>query len=49
MLIVSEHIKIPDQQYKVVVQLPYAEVQKMGRELKEFKETTQAKDHNLHL
>ena len=35
------HIEILDQQYKVVVRLRYAEVQKMCRELKEFEETTQ--------
>merc|ERR1712137_1060045 len=41
MQIESEHMEIPEQQYKVVVKLPSAEFQKICRDLKEFGETLQ--------
>merc|ERR1711862_294140 len=41
MQIESEHMEIPEQQYKVVVRLPSAEFQKICRDLKEFGETMQ--------
>merc|ERR1719157_294464 len=41
MQIESEHMEIPDQQYKVVAKLPSAEFQKVCRDLKEFGETMQ--------
>merc|ERR1712222_68948 len=37
----SEHMEIPEQQYKVVVKLPSSEFQKICRDLKEFGETLQ--------
>merc|ERR1739849_38199 len=37
----SEHMEIPEQQYKVVARLPSAEFQKICRDLKEFGETMQ--------
>merc|ERR1712157_601940 len=37
----SEHMEIPEQQYKVVAQLPSGEFQKICRDLKEFGETMQ--------
>jgi len=43
MQIESEHMEIPDQQYKVTVRLPSAEFQKICRDLKEFGETMQIK------
>jgi len=39
MEIESEHMEIPEQQYKVVAKLPSAEFQKICRDLKEFGET----------
>merc|ERR1711937_418094 len=39
MQIESEHMEIPEQQYKVVAKLPSAEFQKICRDLKEFGET----------
>jgi len=43
MQIESEHMEIPEQQYKVVARLPSAEFQKICRDLKEFGETMQVK------
>jgi len=43
MQIESEHMEIPEQQYKVVVKLPSGEFQKICRDLKEFGETMQIK------
>merc|ERR1711975_187886 len=37
----SEHMEIPEQQYKVLARLPSAEFQKVCRDLKEFGETMQ--------
>merc|ERR1712167_65174 len=39
MQIESEHMEIPEQQYKVVAKLPSGEFQKICRDLKEFGET----------
>lgn len=41
MEIESDHMEIPDQEYKVVAKLPSAEFQKICRDLKEFGETMQ--------
>merc|ERR1712037_304982 len=41
MQIESEHMEIPEQQYKVIAKLPSAEFQKICRDLKEFGETMQ--------
>merc|ERR1711988_1329046 len=41
MQIESEHMEIPEQQYKVVARLPSGEFQKICRDLKEFGETMQ--------
>merc|ERR1711939_405819 len=41
MEIESEHMEIPEQQYKVVTKMPSAEFQKICRDLKEFGETMQ--------
>jgi len=41
MQIESEHMEIPEQQYKVIARLPSAEFQKICRDLKEFGETMQ--------
>merc|ERR1712054_119758 len=41
MQIESEHMEIPEQQYKVVVRLPSGEFQKICKDLKEFGETMQ--------
>jgi proliferating cell nuclear antigen len=41
MEIESEHMEIPEQQYKVIAKLPSAEFQKICRDLKEFGETMQ--------
>merc|ERR1739847_103990 len=35
----SEHMEIPEQQYKVVAKLPSSEFQRICRDLKEFGET----------
>merc|ERR1711933_268431 len=43
MQIESEHMEIPEQQYKVVARLPSAEFQKICRDLREFGETMQVK------
>merc|ERR1712107_722328 len=43
MQIESEHMEIPEQQYKVVAKLPSAEFQRICRDLKEFGETMQVK------
>merc|ERR1711939_1264906 len=43
MQIESEHMEIPEQQYKVVAKLPSSEFQKICRDLKEFGETMQVK------
>jgi len=43
MQIESEHMEIPEQQYKVTARLPSAEFQKICRDLKEFGETMQVK------
>merc|ERR1719408_381806 len=43
MEIESEHMEIPEQQYKVVAKLPSGEFQKICRDLKEFGETMQVK------
>merc|ERR1712226_1143787 len=43
MQIESEHMEIPERQYKVSVKLPSAEFQKICRDLKEFGETMQVK------
>merc|ERR1712139_476137 len=37
----SEHMEIPEQQYKVVAKLPSAALMKICRDLKEFGETMQ--------
>merc|ERR1712060_284817 len=41
MQIESEHMEIPEQQYKVVAKLPSGEFQKICKDLKEFGETMQ--------
>merc|ERR1712048_689175 len=41
MQIESEHMEIPEQQYKVLARLPSAEFMKICRDLKEFGETMQ--------
>merc|ERR1712014_226621 len=41
MQIESEHMEIPEQQYKVVAKLPSSEFQKICKDLKEFGETMQ--------
>merc|ERR1712029_382059 len=41
MQIESEHMEIPEQQYKVVCRMPSGEFQKICRDLKEFGETMQ--------
>merc|ERR1719450_531265 len=41
MQIESEHMEIPEQQYKVTVKMPSGEFQKICRDLKEFGETMQ--------
>merc|ERR1711988_22376 len=41
MQIESEHMEIPEQQYKVTAKLPSSEFQKICRDLKEFGETMQ--------
>merc|ERR1712194_982573 len=41
MQIESEHMEIPEQQYKVIAKLPSSEFQKICRDLKEFGETMQ--------
>merc|ERR1712013_687502 len=41
MQIESEHMEIPEQQYKVITKLPSSEFQKICRDLKEFGETMQ--------
>merc|ERR1711988_676980 len=41
MQIESEHMEIPEQQYKVVARLPSGEFQKICRDLREFGETMQ--------
>jgi len=41
MQIESEHMEIPEQQYKVIARLPSSEFQKICRDLKEFGETMQ--------
>merc|ERR1712108_105332 len=43
MQIESEHMEIPEQQFKVVAKLPAAEFQNICRDLKEFGETMQVK------
>merc|ERR1712066_720667 len=43
MQIESEHMEIPEQQYKVIAKLPSSEFQKICRDLKEFGETMQMK------
>merc|ERR1712048_1051069 len=43
MQIESEHMEIPEQQYKVVAKLPSGEFQKICKDLKEFGETMQVK------
>mmetsp|Transcript_83539 Transcript_83539/g.269290 ORF Transcript_83539/g.269290 Transcript_83539/m.269290 type:complete len:259 (-) Transcript_83539:172-948(-) len=43
MQIESEHMEIPEQQYKVVVKLPSSEFQRICRDLREFGETMQIK------
>merc|ERR1712072_1300859 len=43
MQIESEHMEIPEQQYKVTAKLPSGEFQKICRDLKEFGETMQVK------
>jgi proliferating cell nuclear antigen len=43
MQIESEHMEIPEQQYKVVAKMPSGEFQKICRDLKEFGETMQVK------
>merc|ERR1712076_188662 len=43
MQIESEHMEIPEQQYKVTAKMPSAEFQKICRDLKEFGETMQIK------
>merc|ERR1712050_798233 len=39
----SEHMEIPEQQYKVIARLPSSEFQKICKDLKEFGETMQIK------
>jgi len=41
MQIESEHMEIPEQQYKVVIKMPSQEFQKVCKDLKEFGETMQ--------
>merc|ERR1711885_30364 len=41
MEIESEHMEIPEQQYKVIARMPSSEFQKICRDLKEFGETMQ--------
>merc|ERR1712054_497012 len=41
MQIESEHMEIPEQQYKVVARMPSSEFQKICKDLKEFGETLQ--------
>merc|ERR1711933_647976 len=43
MQIESEHMEVPEQQYKVTARLPSADFQKICRDLKEFGETMQVK------
>merc|ERR1719442_363203 len=43
MTIESEHMEIPEQQYKVLAKMPSGEFQKICRDLKEFGETMQVK------
>jgi len=43
MQIESEHMEIPEQQYKVVAKMPSSEFQKICKDLKEFGETMQVK------
>merc|ERR1712125_67808 len=43
MQIESEHMEIPEQQYKVTAKMPSAEFQRICRDLKEFGETMQIK------
>jgi len=43
MQIESEHMEIPEQQYKVTAKVPSAEFQKICRDLKEFGETMQVR------
>merc|ERR1719213_1350663 len=43
MQIESEHMEIPEQQYKVVAKLPSSEFSKICRDLKEFGETMSMK------
>merc|ERR1712146_653282 len=43
MQIESEHMEIPEQQYKVVAKMPSAEFLKVCRDLKEFGETMQVR------
>merc|ERR1712187_313459 len=43
MQIESEHMEIPEQQYKVIARLPSSEFQKICKDLKEFGETMQVK------
>merc|ERR1711997_303255 len=43
MQIESEHMEIPEQQYRVTAKMPSAEFQKICRDLKEFGETMQIK------
>merc|ERR1711972_1032314 len=43
MQIESEHMEIPEQQYRVTVKMPSSEFQKICRDLKEFGETMQIK------
>merc|ERR1711933_45359 len=43
MQIESEHMEIPEQQYKVMAKLPSGEFQRICRDLKEFGETMQVK------
>merc|ERR1711866_17089 len=43
MQIESEHMEIPEQQYKVTTKMPSAEFQRICRDLKEFGETMQIK------
>merc|ERR1711972_1038760 len=43
MQIESEHMEIPEQQYKVIARLPSSEFQKICKDLKEFGETMQIK------
>merc|ERR1711934_795551 len=43
MQIESEHMEIPEQQYKVIAKLPSGEFQRICRDLKEFGETMQVK------